>query len=415
MDTLPDLERNSPASFWKLGSPVAPAEWEQASREAKDCLAGLPVGQQDLPANRLQEAILSESQFGPSRRSLSPAKRIYYSLLRPLFTPAMRLWLHRWHGRHPRPAAALGWPIEDRYVRYQFKMVSRILAQKQQGAMDFCHFWPQGKRFALVLTHDVETAQGQQFVKQLAALEERYGFRSSFNFVPEGYAVDLDLMAELKERGFEIGVHGLKHDGQLFASKALFDARAQKINAYLQQWGAVGFRSPMTHRHPLWMQTLDIEYDLSFFDTDPYEPMAGGSMSIWPFFLGHFVELPYTLAQDHTLLVTLGETTPRLWLDKVAFIRTYYGMALINTHPDYLRRPEYFGVYEDFLRHMRASGDYWPALPGEVARWWRRRNGMLFPTEPGRRGNRPVPDATIGRVNGIPGTDGIGITPIPSL
>lgn len=33
-------------------------------------------------------------------------------------------------------------------------------------------------------------------------------------------------------------------------------------------------------RHPLWMQSLDIEYDLSFFDTDPYEPMAGGSMSM---------------------------------------------------------------------------------------------------------------------------------------
>ena len=31
------------------------------------------------------------------------------------------------------------------------------------------------------------------------------------------------------------------------------------------------------------MQALEIEYDLSFFDTDPCEPIPGGTMSIWPF------------------------------------------------------------------------------------------------------------------------------------
>ena len=45
------------------------------------------------------------------------------------------------------------------------------------------------------------------------------------------------------------------------------------------------------------MRHLEIEYDLSFFDTDPFEPIPGGTMSIWPFFIGHFVELPYTLAR----------------------------------------------------------------------------------------------------------------------
>ena len=137
------------------------------------------------------------------------------------------------------------------------------------------------------------------------------------------------------------------------------------------------------------MQDLDIEYDASFFDTDPFETMPGGTMSIWPFFCGRFVELPYTLEQDHTLLVVLVQRTPRVWLDKVDFIARWGGMALLNVHPDYMRDPAHLGVYEEFLQQMaetmtrkRHRGteesaldapSCWHALPRDVARWWRTR------------------------------------------
>jgi hypothetical protein len=119
---------------------------------------------------------------------------------------------------------------------------------------------------------------------------------------------------------------------------------------------------------------LNIEYDSSFFDTDPFEPIPGGTMSIWPFFLGHFVELPYTLVQDHTLTIILRETTPRIWLDKVEFIKRYRGMALLNTHPDYLKDRDTLKIYADFLYRMKNSEGYWHALPRDVARWWRARS-----------------------------------------
>ena len=122
------------------------------------------------------------------------------------------------------------------------------------------------------------------------------------------------------------------------------------------------------------MQALDIEYDLSFFDTDPYEPIPGGTMSIWPFEIGRFVELPYTLVQDYTLTAVLRETTPRIWLEKVDFIEKYWGLALVNSHPDYLRDPANWRLYEEFLQAMRGrAGLYWQGLPREVARWWRAR------------------------------------------
>jgi hypothetical protein len=121
------------------------------------------------------------------------------------------------------------------------------------------------------------------------------------------------------------------------------------------------------------MQSLEVEYDLSFFDTDPYEPLPGGTMSLWPFQLGRFTELPYTLPQDFTLHHVLGESSPRLWLEKVAFLERWCGMALVNTHPDYLREEGKLKTYSDFLEQITYRGNHWHALPQEVARWWRLR------------------------------------------
>jgi hypothetical protein len=293
----------------------------------------------------------------------------------------------------------LGWPIEDRYVRFQFACAAEVLRQRKVDCGVHVNFWPEGRRFALVLTHDVESAAGVEFAPRLAELEERLGFHSSFNFVPERYRVDPELLSALRQRGFEVGVHGLKHDGRLFSSQRIFTRRAAKINEYLRAWAATGFRAPYTHRNPEWLQALNIEYDLSFFDTDPYEPMPGGAMSIWPFLLGSFVELPYTLVQDHTLMVVLGERTPSAWLDKVDFVERWRGMALVNAHPDYLLEPQRLAIYEAFLRAMKEKENYWHAAPGEVARWWRRRAGFTPEWRDGQWDLSSLPNATVARIS----------------
>ncbi len=45
--------------------------------------------------------------------------------------------------------------------------------------------WPEGKKFAFILTHDVEGDKGVERCHQLADIDRDLGFRSSFNFVPE--------------------------------------------------------------------------------------------------------------------------------------------------------------------------------------------------------------------------------------
>ena len=116
-------------------------------------------------------------------------------------------------------------------------------------------------------------------------------------------------------------------------------------------------------------------------------------MSLWPFTIGRFVELPYTLAQDFTLIDVLGEREPRLWLEKVAYIRRYCGMALVNSHPDYLREPGHRRVYTAFLEQLQDDGCRWSALPRDVARWWRRRAAAdSLDSLPGARVGRVVRD-----------------------
>ena len=285
--------------------------------------------------------------------------------------------------------------------------------------------WPDGKKFALVLTHDVEGRQGLSKCRQLMQLELDSGFRSSFNFIPEGnYEVPRELREELMRNGFEVGIHDLKHDGRLFASQRQFKQLAGRINRYVQEWEATGFRSGFMLHELDWLHELDIEYDASTFDTDPFEPQPEGRNTIFPFWvpgpngaslnysaregfrsqpsgsrkpskspLDHprqgYVELPYTLPQDSTLFLLLREKTPEIWMRKLDWIANHGGMVLLDTHPDYMafdrlngRAGEYSSeLYKEFLTYVRSkySGAYWEALPREVAAYIKE---SQFPAEP---------------------------------
>jgi hypothetical protein len=119
----------------------------------------------------------------------------------------------------------------------------------------------------------------------LVELEEKMGFRSSFNFVPERYKVSGELRELLVEKGFEVCVHGLKHDGKLFFSKKIFLEQAERINHYLKEWKSVGFVSPSMHQNLDWISKLDIKHDSSTFDSDPFEPQPDGAGTIFPFWV----------------------------------------------------------------------------------------------------------------------------------
>jgi hypothetical protein len=372
------------------------AEWWSAAQTASGVLPpAARDGVRDL--DELLERTLGEAQFGPGHFRLSGSKRAYYALKGILPRPLTRT-LRRAHRHLSVPNFGLDWPVESRYVDFVRATLAQLLRARALDSVPFVHFWPKQRRWALVLTHDVETAAGQALIPVLADLEERLGFRSSFNLIPERYKLDRGLISDLRRRGFEVGVHDLNHDGKLFNSHSQFLRRVQHINRHVGELEADGFRAALMHRNPDWMQALEVDYDLSFFDTDPYEPIPGGTMSIWPFQLGHFVELPYTLVQDYTLTAVLRERTPRLWTEKADFVAEHCGMVLLNAHPDYLRQNEMERVYTEFLETIRGKGDYWHALPKEVARWWRARADAATPTS--------LPGATIATARLAPSEPG---------
>ena len=244
--------------------------------------------------------------------------------------------------------------------------------------------WPDGKQFAFVMTHDVETAIGQERVPGLMKLEQDLGFTSSFNFVPERYQVSAEIRGVLVNKGFEVGVHDLKHDGKLFLSEKVFLDAAVRINNYLKDWGSVGFRSgAMLHDLDLF-HALDIEYDASTFDSDPFEPQPDGVGTIFPFWVPQnkfgkgYVELPYSLPQDFTLFILMEEKTIDIWKKKLDWIAENGGMILLITHPDYMcmddhsmRFDEYpVQYYRDLLVYVRDTykGKYWNVVPRDIAR-----------------------------------------------
>jgi len=294
---------------------------------------------------------------------------IFYTL-KPLIPRRTQIFFRRQLARYKRKKYAHIWPIDP---------ASNKTPLDWQG-------WPDGKKFALLLSHDVDTQKGHDRCLELAELEAKLGFRSYFNFVPERYHNSDLVFEELRKKGFEIGVHGLKHDGKLFRSRKIFDQRAVRINDYLAKWNTHGFTSPSMHHRTGWLHALNITHSTSTFDTDPFEPQSNPVATIFPYWISNgkkpqgYLELPYTLAQDHLLFVILQEKSIDLWKKKLDWIAGIGGMALLNTHTDYMRldgkkpdNEEYsVELYLEFLKYINRDYRelYWNVFPTELTKFW---------------------------------------------
>jgi hypothetical protein len=304
--------------------------------------------------------------------------RVYY-WLKPWLPYRIRLFMRQRVARRQRARNRETWPILE------------SAGQKPSWFKG----WPEGRRLAFVLTHDVELKKGLDRVRQLAEVEMALGFRSSFNFVPEGeYQVPDELRDWLVGNGFEVGIHDHRHDGKLYNSREDFVASAACINHFLDAWKACGFRSGFMLRKMDWIEDLNIRYDASTFDTDPFEPQPDGAGTIFPYWhpgaTGRgYMELPYTLVQDSTLFLLLRESTDTIWREKLDWIAKHHGAALINVHPDYVcfdgATPEAgefpVHLYAGFLKWVKEThgAHCWHTLPRDLAEHCR---AQIFAADP---------------------------------
>jgi hypothetical protein len=325
----------------------------------------------------------SYRRLGTGARLRSQARhagvRVYYAL-RPLVPRELQLSLRRRIAQRS-VAAFPRWPLEPG-LHDMYDWLLGLCSAVAGRPVPWIAPWPDDAEWCLVLTHDVETAQGCADIDLLRQPERDGGYRSCWNFVPERYETPEPTVTGLWEEGCEVGVHGLRHDGRDLASARALRSRLPAIRAAAQRWGAGGFRSPATQRGWSLMPMLGFDHDSSYTDTDPYEPQPGGCCSYLPFFIDDLVELPITLPQDHTLFSILGHTDGRLWVDKARELRRRGGMVLALAHPDYAHGAA-LQAWHELLEAFRGDETMWQPLPRDVARWWRDRADSRIVSERG--------------------------------
>ena len=376
------LRQVAPEEDWEAGETVVDTRGRQLGAVCRSRSGGVAL---PFDPNQVVHDFWTEgyrgSEAGAAARAHSLALRSYYRL-RPLMPRPLQIALRRRYSRVQAMSRFPAWPLEESLHGF-CQWLLDLVAEVASRPVPWIAPWPDGHDWALVLTHDVETQEGLRLLPVLREVEERRGYVSSWNFVPKRYRVPEDLLAELERQGCEIGIHGLYHDGRDLESAAMLQERLPEMTRFADQWGAVGFRSPATQREWGLIATLPFEYDSSYPDTDPFEPQKGGCCSWWPLLNHDVVELPITLAQDHTVFVILQCQDATVWTDKAEALRSRGGMALLITHPDYVTLGPIAESYDSLLARYAGDPTVWRALPREVSRWWRRRAASGLREVPG--------------------------------
>jgi hypothetical protein len=233
-----------------------------------------------------------------------------------------------------------------------------------------------------MMTHDVEGPAGRDFCGALMDLDESFDIPSAFQIIPEASSQTFDgLMEQLRQRGFEVNVHDLNHDGYLFHNKTQFLRRAALINGYARDYGCDGFRSGAMYREQSWFDAFEFAYDMSVPNVAHLDPQRGGCCTVMPYFVGRVLELPLTTIQDYSLFHILGDYSISVWKRQIEEICTHNGLITLLTHPDYLIEQKARNVYIQLLshlQHIRRERRIWTGLPSQINDWWRQRHSMTL-------------------------------------
>ncbi len=215
----------------------------------------------EVMLNLWSERYTTLGRRGVGRTARSAMLRTYYLVLL-LLPRRLQIMLRQIFAAQQGVPEFPQWPIEAS-LHDMYEWLFGLLTSIAGAPIPWIDVWPTGKTWAFVLTHDVETDAGVADRELLRAPERRHGFRSSWNFVPERYCLDQDVVRELRAEDCEIGVHGLRHDGRDLASRRMLSKRLPAMRAAADRWQAAGFRSPATQRHWELMPLLGFDYDSS--------------------------------------------------------------------------------------------------------------------------------------------------------
>jgi glycosyltransferase involved in cell wall biosynthesis len=347
---------------------------------ARDGCISLPFDPDIISTNLRNEVYTGQMGSDVTRLGSHPTIRSMYYWGRPLLPVPMRSALQRFYLRGEMAKPFPVWPV-DRTVDTLFEKMMALAIQNAGGRpIPFIWFWPNGAPAAFILTHDVESQTGRDRISSLLDLDDRYGFKAAVQFVPEKrYELPPGFLQSVKDRGFEVNVHDLNHDGNLFREKKEFLRRAERINAYVREFKCQGFRSGALYRNPSWYNAFRFAYDMSIPCVGHLDPQGGGCCTLFPYFIGDILEIPVTCTQDYSLFHILNQFSTDLWKQQFEKIVRGNGLISLIIHPDYaleLRERATVAQMLDMVRQQYLPRGVWATLPAEINSWWRQRNAM---------------------------------------
>jgi glycosyltransferase involved in cell wall biosynthesis len=342
----------------------------------------LPFNPDQLASYLTNEVYAGLMERDFTRLGSNPVVRKFYYWTRPNLPVSIRSILQRIKLRGELSNPFPRWPL-DRSVDVLFeKMMISAIRANGGNPIPFIWFWPEGKHAAFVLTHDVEHLEGKQFCQSLMDIDDEFGFKASFQIVPEErYPVEPEFLQLFRDRAFEICVHDLNHDGNLYREHAEFLCRAQRINQYCRDFGTQGFRSGALYRNLRWYGDFQFSFDMSVPNVGHLDPQGGGCCTVMPYYIGDILELPVTLTQDYSLFHILHELSIDLWKQQIRTIVEGHGLISVIAHPDYVIDPRLQRLFRELLGHVReqcSARNLWSTVPSEVNAWWRRRSQMTL-------------------------------------
>ncbi len=303
-----------------------------------------------------------------------------YYLARPLLPVGVRKYIQRLHASGWKKIVFPSWPVDTSVDDVFEILMASTLRASGLKRVPFIWFWPDGFSSCAILTHDVEATAGKLFCSRLMDIDDGYGIKSSFQVVPEQrYEVSPAFLDSIRERGFEVNIHDLNHDGRLFRNQAVFRERVARINGYARAFEAAGFRSAVMYRNQDWLRELSVDYDMSVPNVAHLDPQRGGCCTVFPYFLGNLIELPLTTTQDYMLFHLLNDYSIDLWNRQIELVLARHGLLSFLVHPDYIIEERAQRTYQRMLARLaeiRSRENVWIALPQQVAEWWRQRSQM---------------------------------------
>lgn len=314
-------------------------------------------------------------------------RRAYY-LARPLMPVKVRKHFQKFTLKDWDGIFFPTWPV-DRTVDQLLEKVLKLSLQAQGASrLPFIWFWPDGHSSCTTMTHDVEESAGLEFCPQLMDMDDAAEIKASFQIVPEKrYKISPNLLQTFRERGFEVNVQDLNHDGNLYRNREEFLRRAEKINRYLIEFDSSGFRGGSMYRNIDWYDAFDLSFDMSVPNVAHLESQRGGCCTVMPYFIGKVLELPLTTTEDYSLFHILDDYSISLWKCQVDLILEKHGLISFIIHPDYVIEDRARTTYQallEYLSGLRSAGKTWIARPGEIDRWWRARSQMKLVSEGGK-------------------------------